>query len=609
MAPSAVNGDEPATIGAEEISKPPPGVVLPPKDIRAILEKTAGYVARNGPIFEDRIREKEKNNPKFSFLSPDDPYSAFYAWRLSEIRAGRGTAIAAGRAGEGASAAAAVAAAAEAEKAKGPAEPPEFHFSARMPNISAQDLDVVRLTALFVAKNGRPFMTTLSQRETRNFQFDFLRPNHSLYQFFTRLVDQYTLLLRSGAVDGEGAQAEQERIRELQANAQDRFHVLGRAKQRAEWARFQELQKAKKEEEEEKEKLTYAQIDWHDFVVVETVLFNEADDQAELPVPTSLSDLQSASLEQKAMMSLAPNHMRIEESMPSEEDHYYNPYAPSMQPAAIPLPPPSYGTPSMPPPPPPMPVHAALPNSPYAALPPPPISAITTSTSHPPPAMDIGPPSSTTVAGAAAGDDDDDDEDEAAQRIRERAATRARAKQAQADAKGGAPGPMKIRSDYVPRAAQQAAQRRGVQLALCPNCKQQIPYEELDEHMRIELLDPRWKEQREKAESRYGSTNLSTADVANNLKRLASQRTDVFDAATLTTSASNGAMPPSTGGGDDDHRASKRIAYDGMPETKDAVQRLMLQQQQIKQQQMQHANVSEQIRGIHERYGKKDDQS
>lgn len=142
----------------------------------------------------------------------------------------------------------------EPEKPKGPAEPPEFHFSARMPNISAQDLDVVRLTALFVAKNGRSFMTTLSQRETRNFQFDFLRPNHSLYQFFTRLVDQYTELLRYNGVDGEGGQAEKERIRELERNVEDRFSVLGRARQRAEWAKYQEQQKQKKEEEEEKEK-------------------------------------------------------------------------------------------------------------------------------------------------------------------------------------------------------------------------------------------------------------------------------------------------------------------------------------------------------------------
>ena len=50
--------------------------------------------------------------------------------------------------------------------------------------------------------------------------------------------------------------------------------------------------------------------------------------------------------------------------------------------------------------------------------------------------------------------------------------------------------------------------------------------------MRIELLDPRWKEQQLKSQARSSTTNLSTSDVAANLKRLASQRSDVFDGAT-----------------------------------------------------------------------------
>jgi len=85
---------------------------------------------------------------------------------------------------------------------------------------------------------------------------------------------------------------------------------------------------------------------------------------------------------------------------------------------------------------------------------------------------------------------------------------------------------MRIRQDYVPRA--QARRQQGA-TAICPNCHQQIPVAELDEHVRIELLDPRWKEQRAKQEARSATTNLSTADVVNNLKRLASQRSDVFD--------------------------------------------------------------------------------
>lgn len=70
--------------------------------------------------------------------------------------------------------------------------PPEFEFMADPPSISAFDLDVVKLTAQFVARNGRQFLTQLMQKEQRNYQFDFLRPQHSLFNYFTKLVEQYT---------------------------------------------------------------------------------------------------------------------------------------------------------------------------------------------------------------------------------------------------------------------------------------------------------------------------------------------------------------------------------------------------------------------------------
>ena len=436
MAPSATNTDSPAPpLLPDEVSRPPPGVVLPPKDIRAIVEKTAGYVSRNGTVFEERIRQKEIHNPKFSFLSQNDAYSPFYQWRLEEVRAGRGTAVSAGRVGEALPAP-------EPENPPGPAPPPDFHFSARMPNISAQDLDVVRLTALFVAKNGRSFMTALSQKETRNYQFDFLRPQHSLYQFFSRLVDQYTILLQASGASGEKAQ--KARIQELEANVTDRFHVLGRAKKRAEWVKYQEEQKAKKEEEVEKEKMEYAQIDWHDFVVVETVLFEEADDQADLPPPPSLNDLQSASLEQKAAMSLQPLDRRIEEAMPTSEDYslFYNQQQP----------------------------HQAMP--PPSITPQPTFNGYGSPSPAPVQDMDYTPNKAQSQV----------DEETAA--IAERAAARERAQAAQASAKGTS-APMRIKTDYVPRAQ---AKRQGAQVALCPNCKQQIPVDELDQHMKSKSL-------------------------------------------------------------------------------------------------------------------------
>lgn len=428
-------------------------------------------------IQTDRVRDKERANPKFSFLNPSDAYGPFYEWRLSEIKAGRGTAVSAGRVGE-------ASIPQVLEKPKGPSPPPEFHFSARIPNISALDLDVVRLTALFVARRGKSFMTSLSQREMRNFQFDFLRPQHSLYQFFTRLVDQYTELLQVN--DPEGTKAEKRRLAELEKNVKNKYHVLDRAKQRAEYLKYQEKEKQQKEEKNEQEKIAYAQIDWHDFVVVETVVFTEADDHTELPPPTSLNDLQSASLEQKAMLSLQPQVRRIEEAMPTDDEtaNYYNAYpptAPTPQPAFIPTPP----------------VPAPPVAAPSPSLPPPsPVPSAVT------PTLPIAP--SIPVANEPV-----------------------QPTPSPAPSTPNQP-PMRIRSDYVPR-AQAKRMNANIPTTICPNCRQAIPTAQIEHHMRVELLDPRWKEQRAKADARQATTNLSTNEVFNNLKRLASQRTDVFD--------------------------------------------------------------------------------
>ncbi|TVY28876.1 Splicing factor 3A subunit [Lachnellula hyalina] len=518
MAPSATNGDHVAAL--DEI-KAPPGVVLPPKEIKAILEKTAGYVARNGGVFEgmsfasvlvrtiqlttiDRIREKEKHNPKFSFLSNNDAYNAFYQWRLSEIKAGRTTAVAAGRAGE---------APAEAEKPKGPPQPPDFHFSARMPNINAQDLEVVRLMALFVAKNGRQFMTTISQREAGNYQFDFLRPQHSLHNFFQKLIDQYTALLRAGGIDGEGGKLQQERIKELQANVNDKFNVLGRAKQRAEWFKFQDEEKAKKEEEIENEKMS-------------------------LTGTISSSSKPSSSPKQT-----------------SNRTYHHQPRSQITT---------------------------------CASKKPSPAKTPTTTTMPPPPSQptQMGPPPIPSPQPQYQQDvrmqNTDDDDDEEKQRIRERTEATQRAQQARADAKTGST-QMKIKENYEPRAALRARNKQN--MVICPNCRQQMPVNELDEHMRIELLDPRWKEQKAKADSRYSTTNLSTQDVANNLKRLASQRSDLFDGVT--------GQPVS----EEEQARRKRAekSYDGTPVEK-GDQRLNM---------MQNVNVEEQIRAIHQKFGDK----
>ena len=109
-----------------------------------------------------------------------------------------------------------------------------------------------------------PFSPT-QNREQRNFQFDFLRPQHSLFNYFTKLVEQYTKIL----IPPKDLMTKLKR--ELEAPIHASEGVMGTVRYRAEWERQQERQKKKEEEAKEKERVAYACIDWHDFVVVETV--------------------------------------------------------------------------------------------------------------------------------------------------------------------------------------------------------------------------------------------------------------------------------------------------------------------------------------------------
>lgn len=65
------------------------GIIYPPPEVRNIVDKTASFVARNGPEFEARIRQNEINNPKFNFLNPNDPYHAYYRHKVSEFKEGK----------------------------------------------------------------------------------------------------------------------------------------------------------------------------------------------------------------------------------------------------------------------------------------------------------------------------------------------------------------------------------------------------------------------------------------------------------------------------------------------------------------------------------------
>ena len=64
---------------------------------------------------------------------------------------------------------------------------------------------------------------------------------------------------------------------------------------------------------------------------------------------------------------------------------------------------------------------------------------------------------------------------------------------------------------------------------LDPRTGKAIAANDLSEHMRIELLDPKWREERQRMLDKHKDTNFATdIDIADNLASFAQQRPDIF---------------------------------------------------------------------------------
>lgn len=127
-------------------------------------------------------------------------------------------------------------------------------------------------------------------REQKNFQFDFLRPQHSLFQYFTKLLEQYTKVLIPS----------KDLVPKLQVESCNMDKILEQVKYRSEWIKYQESQKRRDEEELERERVAYALIDWHDFVVVETVDYQQFE-VGNFPAPTTPDEVGARVLMQVMM--------------------------------------------------------------------------------------------------------------------------------------------------------------------------------------------------------------------------------------------------------------------------------------------------------------------
>ncbi|EDV42309.1 uncharacterized protein Dana_GF17916 [Drosophila ananassae] len=469
---------------SKPMSGPIIGIIYPPPEVRNIVDKTASFVARNGPEFEARIRQNELGNPKFNFLNGGDPYHAYYRHKVNEFREGNDAGISA-VAGMKQLAVTSAAQQRQQELLKQVVEqqfvpkepPPEFEFIADPPSISALDLDIVKLTAQFVARNGRQFLTNLMSREQRNFQFDFLRPQHSLFQYFTKLLEQYTKVLIPpkdllGKLRVESA-----------PGRSSMNHVLEQVKYRANWQRHQEAQRRREEEKVERERVAYAQIDWHDFVVVETVDYQPFE-SGNFPPPTNPDEVGARVLmEERLMEEEGDIEMQIESDdedaapVPGHLDSGGVKLSQMENRVGIQMK--NVSSYSQPP-------GAKRDNTQVQDMDEASSDEDTPSSKHQPPVAPMLPPTHDKV----------------------------------------------VVKKYDPKATQpKPAPMPTDEYLISPITGEKIPASKVSEHMRIGLLDPRWVEQRDKhTVEKINQDNVFAAGTAieASLKQLAERRTDIF---------------------------------------------------------------------------------
>mmetsp|Transcript_7863 Transcript_7863/g.13179 ORF Transcript_7863/g.13179 Transcript_7863/m.13179 type:complete len:233 (+) Transcript_7863:483-1181(+) len=153
-------------------------------------------------------------------------------------------------------------------------------------------MQVIRLSAYYVALNGQQFLQELTQKMSKAWssmqnpragQFEFLKPTHPHFKYFTSLVEQYTRL-QHNPVNQEYQEVE-DKIMSLTTEqrvlkyAESRDNILKAGVQLFQWEKYSaeqrqlahRMRQAGLEPKGEQEAFEDEGIDWHDFVVVQTI--------------------------------------------------------------------------------------------------------------------------------------------------------------------------------------------------------------------------------------------------------------------------------------------------------------------------------------------------
>lgn len=263
----------------------PAGIKVPVGDLKDTIEKTVNYVVKNGDSFETRLKTNESSKNKFAFIFNNDEYYDYYQWRLGRYSGGGD---------DGKSSSTSTRTRTDGTNDTNPPTlfepiptPQELTFLTSLPHITLYDLKVLKLTALFTARNGDAYLNQLHQHQIQRghkAQFQFIEKSHSLHELFNQYVNQYKQVITILTSD----------------NKADMFpELLEDAYTRAKYTKQNKVKQHNEANELKQRQLNYASIDWQDFSVIGKIEFDDIDKVTELAVPLNRQDLIYRSLEAK----------------------------------------------------------------------------------------------------------------------------------------------------------------------------------------------------------------------------------------------------------------------------------------------------------------------
>lgn len=284
--------------------------VLPPPDLRNIIDRTARFVAKT-PALEDRIKEKESADPKFGFIREGNVYRAYYKRKLQEF-------ILENQEGVN-----------NEPKVKqdninstdshdhSDNEDMEMDSNEYRQNIALDtnyflnftsgttqyDVEIMNLTAKYATMYGKKFLQSLSTKDDlknnqnpelgtiqpvyKNNDFSFIGSRNHLNPIFTKLLDQYKSIKHFNDKELESMKnrTNKGKLSYIQT-AKDHAKV----EKRSDESKGSALYAARRRRE------LFGSMDWHDFVILNTIDLdsqetnNENDNKNEKVSPFTLEE-------------------------------------------------------------------------------------------------------------------------------------------------------------------------------------------------------------------------------------------------------------------------------------------------------------------------------